>query len=374
MRICLTTIDLSRRGGIARCVAEVAERLAREHDVHIITPKPECEIPNAIVHRTSILWRPISLQVASNALANIGPINALRREGVEVVNSQGAEAVNSDIVTMHSCQKSAVRKMRGERGAAWALLKALEPRNNVVLAIERRNMGGGKRIIAISKTVKDEIIRDYGVPEERISVIYNGVNLEEFNPGNREICRLPVRARHGLKEEDTVLMFSGWEFKRKGLRYAIEALPKLGGDVKLLVVGGADRGPYEGLAARLGVLPRVIFAGAQSNMAEYYGASDAFVFPTAYEPFGLVITEAMAAGLPVVTTKVAGAAELITDGTDGMLLDSPYDGAEVAEKAKAIFDGGIQAKMGAAARKTAEKYSWDSAAEQTLRVYREFIR
>lgn len=374
MKIGLTSIVFNKQGGIARYVVELAERFVREHEVHLLTSRYEDTVEGLIVHENKIPWKPISLQVASNALLNISRISALKNAGVDVVNSQGAEALNSDVVTMQSCQKAAVRKFGSDRGITYSLLKSLEPRNNVVLAIEKHVLNHSKKIIAISQSVKKEIIENYRIPEEKIDVIYSGVNLSEFNPGNRREYRNLIRQKHGIESTDFILMFSGWEFKRKGLQYIIEALPSMENNVKLLAVGGADKTSYENLATKLEVRDRTIFVGHQKNISEYYAASDVFVFPTSYEPFGLVITEAMASGLPVVTTKTAGAAELITDGVDGMLLNSPYDSSEVAEKVNYILNNNLGDKMGSKARKTAEKYSWDNVAEKTLEVYKSVAR
>jgi len=369
MRIGLTSIVFNKQGGISRYVAELAERFVREHEVHLLTSRYETRVDGLIVHRSNILWNPISLQVVSNALETTLQIKKLREAGIDVVNSQGAEAINSDIVTMQSCQKAAVRKFSAERGLSYAIMKSVEPRNNIVLAIERYNLKHCKRMIAISNSVKDEIIENYWVPEEKIDVIHSGVNLLEFNPENKKKYRRDIRQKHSLDETDTVLMFAGWEFKRKGLQYVIEALPSLSSSIKVLAVGGADRKPYENLAGKLGVKGRVVFAGHQRNISEYYAASDIFVFPTAYEPFGLVITEAMASGVPVVTTKTAGAAELITDGNDGMLLNNPYDSREISDKVKYILENNLLGSMGLKARRTAEKYSWDKVVTDTLAVY-----
>jgi len=373
VKIGLTSAVFNKQRGISRYVVELAERFVKDNEIHLLTSKYEHKIDGLNVVEDPIIWRPISAQVASNAILNMRRIKELKKS-VDVVNSQGAEALNPDVVTMQSVQKAAVRQFIKDRGWGYGILKGFEPRNNVVLAIEKRALKNSKKVIAISNTVKKEVIVNYGLPDEKIAVIHSGVNLDEFNPKNKAIHAGGVRARHGLSVEDTVLMFSGWEFKRKGLQYIIESLPKIGDNAKVLVVGGASQKPYVDLARKFGVSDRVIFAGHRKNISEYYAASDMFVFPTSYEPFGLVITEAMATGIPVVTTKCAGAAELITDGVDGMLLKSPYDSGELAEKINHILDNNLADVMGKRARATAEKYSWESVAEKTLDVYRKTIQ
>jgi UDP-glucose:(heptosyl)LPS alpha-1,3-glucosyltransferase len=111
-----------------------------------------------------------------------------------------------------------------------------------------------------------------------------------------------------------------------------------------------------------------------SDIQKYYAASDAMVFPTDYEPFGLVILEAMATGIPVITSRQAGAAELMVDGRNGLLLDDPGNIVDIAEKIKTLYDDRTYCeKLGGEARKTAEKYSWDVITGETLKLYSKVV-
>jgi len=373
MRIALVMSVFNKQGGISRYVTGLAEQFVKEHEVHLICSKYETDIPNAHVHRHRILWRPPSLQVASNALANYLDVRRLRREvGFDIVHSQGAECFSQDIICAQSCQKAAVEHLRAERGGMYRLLKPFEPRSNIVLAIEGHNYGkkAYKRIISVSQGVKREIMEQYGVPDEDIAVIPNGVDLEEFKPQNKESFRGKIRGELGLDESDVVLVFTAWEFNRKGLRYIIEALPKTGKNVKLLAVGGDNQGPYRDLAQKMGVKDRVVFTGHKLNVREYYAAADIFVFPTAYEAFSLSTLEAAASGLPVLAAKVNGTEELIKDGVNGFFITR--DGADIADKIRQAQDAGLD-RMGAQARKTALGYSWENIASATLKVYEQAL-
>jgi UDP-glucose:(heptosyl)LPS alpha-1,3-glucosyltransferase len=204
-------------------------------------------------------------------------------------------------------------------------------------------------------------------------VVYNGVNLIDFNFDQEK--RQEMRGKLGLKDDEVALLFSGYEFGRKGLGYILKSLPKISDGAKLLVVGNDDPLPYEKLASKLGVRDKVVFAGFVPDIAACYAASDIFVFPTIYEPFGLVITEALSTGLPVVTSKLAGAAEIMDDGRDGLLLNDPTDQSEIAEKINFLIDNeDIRRAIGDNGRKTAKKYSWNVAAQKTMDVYEEVMR
>jgi UDP-glucose:(heptosyl)LPS alpha-1,3-glucosyltransferase len=119
------------------------------------------------------------------------------------------------------------------------------------------------------------------------------------------------------------------------------------------------------------VADRVIFHPHSRRVETFFAAADAFVFPTLYDSFGLVICEAMASGLPVVTSRAAGAAELITDGEDGLLTDQPWDAdAIAAHLARLRDDPGLRERLSVAGRARIEPFTWDRTAEQTLAVYR----
>ncbi|GAI64408.1 unnamed protein product, partial [marine sediment metagenome] len=227
-----------------------------------------------------------------------------------------------------------------------------------------------KALIVVSQSMKREFIRHYG-NAENIIVIPNGVDLKIFNPANRLFYRDSLRERYGISRSEPVLMFAGGDWERKGVPYIIEALSLLPRpDVKLVVVGSGDKKFYGQLAELKRVRGRIIFVPHSSNLWEYYAASDVFVFPTIYEPFGLVIIEAMASGLPVITSRVAGAADLIIDGVNGLLLRAASDVNDLAAKIELLLSNAeLRKAMGERARVTAEKFSWDQVAQKTLGVY-----
>jgi UDP-glucose:(heptosyl)LPS alpha-1,3-glucosyltransferase len=170
--------------------------------------------------------------------------------------------------------------------------------------------GGARRIIANSVMVRDEILARHAFPAEHIRVVYNGLPAtppHAANPG--------TRAGLGLGPEDFVLLFVGSGWERKGLRFALHALQRVSG-ARLLVAG---RGSRRGLPG----CNRVQFLGPRSDIPDLLSAADAFVLPTLYDPFSNACLEALAAGLPVITTTANGVAELLTPGVHGSVLDDP---------------------------------------------------
>jgi UDP-glucose:(heptosyl)LPS alpha-1,3-glucosyltransferase len=171
-----------------------------------------------------------------------------------------------------------------------------------------------RRIIVNSEMVKREILAHFQFPPDRIHLVRNGVEVARFQKGERAA----TRAGLGIGDRDYVILFVGSGWERKGLQYLIRALPVSSRvQVRLLVVG---KGRRPG-----GAPANVIFAGEMSDVENAYAAADLFVFLPIYEPSSNVVAEALAAGLPVVTTAQNGASELIAGGVNGSVIPSPTD-------------------------------------------------
>jgi UDP-glucose:(heptosyl)LPS alpha-1,3-glucosyltransferase len=253
--------------------------------------------------------------------------------------------------------------------------------HKIVNWIEGRNLRKCKKIVAMSNRVKQEIIKWYGIENEKIKVIYSGVDTEKFSPKNRKKYFKKVREKHGIDKNEIVLLFVGNPYSRKGLNYLIDALPYIKHEFKLLILGrdlGNDRiENYFNQAKKLGVDNKLIYAGFTREVYKYFAVSDIFVFPTLYEPFGLVILEAMASGLAIVTSnpRYCGASELIENEKEGLLLRNPKSSKEIAEKVNLLLEEPhLIKKFGNRARKKAESFTWKRTAKEFLEVFEEVKR
>jgi glycosyltransferase involved in cell wall biosynthesis len=214
--------------------------------------------------------------------------------------------------------------------------------------------------------MKTDLAAYYG-RSDGVEVIYHGTDTSTFHPDNRERYRTSVRAEAGVPEGQFLALYVG-DFQ-KGCRPAIRAVARTPG-VTLLAVSNANPEPYRVEAEKEGVADRVIFRPFSRNVEREYAAADALVFPTLYDSFGLVITEAMASGLPVITNPSAGAAELITDGVDGLLTAEAWNSDEIAKKLTLLRDDQqLRQRLGTAARARVEPLTWDLTADRTLDVY-----
>ncbi|MFH1230959.1 MAG: glycosyltransferase family 4 protein, partial [Planctomycetota bacterium] len=209
-------------------------------------------------------------------------------------------------------------------------------------------------------------------------VIYNGVDLEKFNINNRGKYRSETRAKLGLNDNDIVFLFVGSGFERKGLQYAIESLSVVPSDkrtnLRLLVVGKGNITKYQSLAKKYGIGNQVLFVGSQPDIERYYSAGDVFLFPTLYEPFGNVCLEAMASGLPVITTQRAGASEIISNSIDSFVIPEPSDTKTIAEKIVFLLDPVWRGNMSQAAHLCASKYSIENNFKAVKEIYDEIIK
>ncbi|MFO1322677.1 MAG: glycosyltransferase family 4 protein [Burkholderiales bacterium] len=209
------------------------------------------------------------------------------------------------------------------------------PYHRYVLEAERRLYASARlqRVICISAMVQTEIHERFGLPRERLPVIYNAIDPQSFNPGLRS-HRAELRARFRIPADACVFALVGSSYERKGVGRALEALAAVTRPAHLLVVG-RDRHParYAALARRLGVADRVTFAGAQTDPRPFYGAADAFVLPTLYDALSNAVLEAMACGLPVVTSDRCGAGELVAAHAAGVVCGARDVGALAAAMA-----------------------------------------
>lgn len=185
-------------------------------------------------------------------------------------------------------------------------------RNMMKLETDLFSPGNTGRVIVNSEMVRGEILRCFGFPAERIHLVRNGVIVERFR--NPLLDRQTCRKRWGFRDADTVMLFCGSGWERKGLEFVLQAMPE-DSTCKLLVVGKGRAGAGATMEGR------VVFAGVLPDVEQAYAAADLFVFPPIYEPSANVVTEAVAVGLPVITTAQNGASELLQEGVNGSIID-----------------------------------------------------
>ena len=254
------------------------------------------------------------------------------------------------------------------RAAQW-----LTPFHRVMLGVERRlfTSPGLSRVIANSRQVRDEIIRLYGVDPARLRVIYNGLDRQRFHPLDPG-ATAALRQRLGAPEHGSVILFVGSGFERKGLTYLLQAFGSLRDKAShLWVLGKGHSAPYVRAAERLGVADRVRFWGPVTETAPFYQAATMLALPTLYDPCSNVVLEALACGLPAVTTAANGAAEFITIGENGAILARPDEVIVLSQTLANFLAQGRDPQVRQAAAQAVAGLSWESTVAQTLEVLQE---
>jgi len=252
---------------------------------------------------------------------------------------------------------------------------ALNPYHHYVCAAERRLFEHPRlrAVICNSRMVSDEIRRGFRIAPEKLHVVYNGVDLEYFHPRRREALRGTARAELGCQPRDTLFLFVGAGFARKGLGAAIEALRFAAHDSFWLLVVGTDRQSrrFAAQAAPLGA--RVRFLGGREDVRPLYAAADCLILPSRYDPFPNTALEAFAMGLPAIVSSRCGAAEVIEPGANGWVCE-PDDAAGLArlmhEADRAMRSGALPQ----GARRTAERYGMDEMAGKLSALYANLVR
>ena len=227
---------------------------------------------------------------------------------------------------------------------------AANPYHRYVLDAETRMFTSPalKAVICNSQMVRDDVRRNFALPDAKLHVIYNAVDPREFGPAVR-VNRAATRADLGLADGHVAFLLVGSDYARKGVATAIRALARLPALARLVIVG-RDKTPgrYRRLARHERVGDRVIFAGPHKDPRRFFGAADAFVLPTLYDPLGNAVLEALACGLPVVTSRRCGAGELVVAHEAGFTGDA-IDVAAFAECMRTLLDPDERARRSARA-------------------------
>jgi len=256
-----------------------------------------------------------------------------------------------------------------------ALATRLSPHHRYLLAAERRLFTSPRlaAVICNSEMVRREIAARFATPPDKLELIRNAVDGEHFNPAAREGLREAVRQQLGIPREATVFLHVGSGFERKGVAALLAALARVPGKPWAIVAGRDKRGAaYGDMARRLGVSGRVRFVGSVSDVRAYHGAADAFVLASLYDPFPNAALEALASGLPVVTSTRCGVAELLVEGESGFVRDA-LDVEGIAD-ALARLEPPVARRMGEAAREAVAPLTPRAMAERYAALYARLIR
>jgi UDP-glucose:(heptosyl)LPS alpha-1,3-glucosyltransferase len=371
---------LPARGGCETYITGLARRLARDgHAVHLYATRwDEAALPAALrYHQVRVSSCPRFLRPWYFASACLRTLEGARHDvtigfdkiwGMDVLYPQGGlYQATSD----HNMLKYA---------APWARqlvkgLKLFDPAHHSFAALERRQYlkSGQPIVIAISEMVRRHFREYYDLHPENLRLVRIATDPQRFEETDRPRRRLEFRDKWGLQPDQVVALFCGMNYRLKGLEpllRALHLLPKTP-SFRLLVAGHPQTAPFERLARRLGVDDMVRFVGYCEDMRNCYFAADFFVHPTFYDPCSHVVLEAMACGLPVITSRYNGASELMSPPREGLLIDDPHDHRRLAWSLGLMLDPQRRSACAQAARKAASRWTFEHHYRQMLAVFAE---
>ncbi|HEV8441284.1 MAG TPA: glycosyltransferase family 4 protein [Methylomirabilota bacterium] len=366
MRLAIICRAFSFHGGVETATAGLmSELIRRGHDLDLLSTKGQQDLPGVRVRRLPTVRQPSLLRLLSFALA---ARRAVSRASYDIVQSH-ERTLQQDIYRAGEGVHRAYHEAMGRRSPR------VNPYHRAMYSLEDGifSLRSARQIVAISRRGKAEVERMYGTPAERVSLVYNGVDLDRFHPENRARLGPSAREALGLPRDRWVVLFVGSGFERKGLGPLLEAVSRLpDGQCQLVVAGKGDVRPYQQLALRLGIAPRVHWLGPRRDTESLYAACDVVALPALYEPFGNVHLEALASGVPVLTSVRAGGAEVITSGANGWVVPEPV-GPAIAEGLQALRESDRVA-LAASARASAEPFTYAAQADSFEGLYRALRR
>jgi UDP-glucose:(heptosyl)LPS alpha-1,3-glucosyltransferase len=372
-RIAVVSPFLDKRHGTERAMVECISRLAGDYEFHIYSNRVEdLDLTRIVWHRVPALPGPHLFAFLWWCVANTfwrWRDRRFRHLAPEIVFSPGVNCLDADAIVVHIVFREFYRLMREElrlrRVPFWSWPRAIHRRlyYRLIIALERRVYSNPRvRLAAVSQFTAAQLHSCFARSD--VAVIPNAIDHELFYPGVRLSRRAAERAKFHYSDSDLVLLLMGNDWKKKGLRYLLEATalcedPSL----RLLIVGSDDQRPYRLLAETLGVYDRLRFSDVSADVMQFYAAADAYVGPSIEDSFGLPTAECMACGLPVITSRNTGVSGFVSHEKDGFVLEDPTDAKALAAIIQALSsDSELRQRIGDAAARASRILTWENNA------------
>ncbi len=362
MDVALVVHDFDRNNGQGRYCLELTRRLRDRCRFTLYANTADPTALEGIVWERIPAWRSRHITAVFTFLAAVEGRLLGRRH--DLIHAQGLSSWRADVATVHMINAARVRQLAPARRRDRLFSRIVTPFERAFY--RRRRL---RHAIVMARGLERELREEYGW-QKALHVIPHGTNTEQFRPPTEAAERAELRDRFRVPRDRWVWLFMGEAVK--GLGQVIGQLPAFP-QAHLLVVSRSQLAAFQEQARRLGVGDRITFHGFEPQPELAYRAADVFAYPSAYDPFGMVATEAMASGLAVVIGRETGAAELVTEGVDGLLCDPAQPAGLKAQLARLAADPEGAARLGQAARATIRRHSWEACAEATLGVYRTIV-
>jgi UDP-glucose:(heptosyl)LPS alpha-1,3-glucosyltransferase len=356
-------------GGAEQFAAELTNRLAAQtpYAFHVVANRWGTS-SSAQFHKAPIISFPKFLTTPSFAYFSK---KRIERGQFALVHSH-ERIFAADLFTMHGIpHRYWVRNIRRktmslfDRATDW---------------VERKMVyeGNCKRFIAVSTLARDIFLQEYPLDPARVLVIHPGIDPADYEQFDRRDVRHHIRGEFGINLSEPVIVFVSMNFEIKGLDEIMSALAKLKAKqkkFKLVVVGKGNIKKYQRLANENQCASDVLFTGplSKEKLIQIYLAGDLFIMLSKFDTFGMVVLEAMAAGLPVIISSRVGAKDIVRENENGFIVRKTADADDIATKMAFLLDEKIREKFAASAQETAKQNSWTNVANKYAAIYEQIL-
>jgi glycosyltransferase involved in cell wall biosynthesis len=365
---------VDKKHGTERAVAELVEHLASDfgHAVHVYSQRMD-DVEFSSTQESgrragSIYWRRVRSIPGPHFLQFVDWYWRNRRarakdqrkngEKFDAVFSAGINCSDANVILVHAVFHRLAELQAGNSN--WSL-RGIHRRiyYGLLRRLERKIYSDPRiALAAVSQRTANQLAHYFGRNDVR--VIPNGVDVQMFHPAARESLRSPSRERFDFSVPDIVALLIGNDWRNKGLGTLLQAAAKCADlPLRLLIVGGDDPADWRAIVSRLGLEQKVQFVGPSANVMQFYGAADILVAPSLEDSFNLPVLEAMACGLPAITSTEAGVASLLKHGEDCFILEQPKDPDLLASYLRRLCkDETLRRSLGEKAIETASRFTW----------------
>jgi glycosyltransferase involved in cell wall biosynthesis len=386
LRIAVVSPFIDKRHGTERQVAECLSRLASDYEFHLYSSRVEdLDLSRIVWHRVPALPGPHLFGYlwwfAANHMQRWWD-RRFRGLQPDLLYSPGINCLDAEVISVHVVFARLRERLEKDLRlldkpiAAWPRIVHRRLYYRLIEALEQRvYRQSNVPLAAVSHKVAADLDRYFG-RAQGVTVIYNGIDLDQFSPQRRASLREAARSALGLGPSDFAILLVGNDWNGKGLPSLLKAVRKTGEPrLCVLVAGSDDPAAFAAEIAEARRAVRVDFLPIRPDVEFYYAAADAYVGPSIEDTFAMPVAESMACGLPVIASRAAGVAELITPGCDGFVLEDSRDSDTLAGMIRQLVaEPALCDRLGEAAAQTARQCNWERNTQQTRELFERTMR
>ncbi|RMF98303.1 MAG: glycosyltransferase family 1 protein [Candidatus Schekmanbacteria bacterium] len=370
LKIAFVHSKYSTVGGTEKYLFRITKELSKRGAcVDYYTSKIETEpIKGIHIHKIGAIKKPASAFLLSFLLTSS---SALKNKKYDIIQSSG-KTIPANIYRLGGGLHNDYISNKGGGISSFSF-------HSLMVRLIEKNIFSRKKfrkLIAPSKRIKSLLVRKYFIEEEKIEVLYNPILIDIVSEEERQKRRKSFRSAHNIGEDSLCYLFAAGNFSLKGLKELINAYSFLPDEIKnksyVIVAGGGNKKRYLSLLKERKIEDRFIFLGKITDeMQDIYSSGDILVHPTHYDPFSNVCLEAMAYGIPVITTAINGFSEIIENGSEGYVVSKPDDIVEISNLMNELAKDEIRKEMSKRCKSKSGNFDIDKHMNCLINIYNE---